>query len=141
MKETVCTIFGVIGSCIAGALGGWTSALNTLLIFMIIDYVTGLLVAFVFTKSPKTKNGGASSKVGFIGIIKKIMLLVLILVGHQIDIVLGVEYVRNGIIIAFIVNELISITENTGLMGVPLPKILVKAIDLLNDKKEGFGNE
>lgn len=136
MKPTICTTLGMIGSLIAGAFGGWDGAFITLLIFMCIDYVSGLAVALVFRKSPKTKSGGGSSSVGWRGLCRKGMTLLIVLVAYRLDLVLNTSYIRDTVIIGFIVNETISITENAGLMGVPLPKVIVKAIDILNDKEE-----
>ena len=137
MKHMVCTILGMLGSIITGAFGGWDGAFITLLIFMSIDYVSGLAVALVFRKSPKTKSGGGSSSVGWKGLCRKGMILLIVLVAYRLDLVLGTEYIRNTAIIGFIANETISITENAGLMGVPLPNVITKAIDILNDETGG----
>ena len=137
MKHMVCTILGMLGSIITGAFGGWDGAFITLLIFMSIDYVSGLAVALVFRKSPKTKSGGGSSSVGWKGLCRKGMILLIVLVAYRLDLVLGTEYIRDTVIIGFIANETISITENAGLMGVPLPKVITKAIDILNDETGG----
>ena len=118
MKETICTAFGLVGSFIAALFGGWDSALETLLIFMGVDYVTGLMVAAA-GKSPK---GKLSSKVGWKGLAKKCVILLLVLVAARLDVVLGTSYVRAGVCIAFLCNEVISILENAGLMGVPHTK-------------------
>lgn len=136
MKTTICTILGVIGSGIATIFGGWDSGLATLLIFMGLDYVSGLVVAGVFHKSNKTETGALESKAGWKGLCKKIMTLVFVVVAHRLDLVIGVHYIRDAVIIAFIANELISLVENAGLMGVPLPSIITKAIDILQKKTE-----
>lgn len=130
MKETICTIAGIVGSFIAGLFGGWDTALATLVIFMAVDYVTGLIVAAA-GKSPK---GKLSSKIGWRGLAKKCVVLLLVLVAAQLDAVLGVDYVRAGVCIAFLCNEVISILENAGLMGVPLPAVLKNAVELLQSK-------
>ena len=136
MKTSICTILGMIGSLIAGAFGGWDGAFITLLIFMGIDYVSGLAVALIFKNSPKTQSGGGSSRVGWKGLCRKGMTLLIVLVAYRLDLVLSTSYIRDTVIIGFIANETLSITENAGLMGVPLPKVIVKAIDILNDKVE-----
>lgn len=132
MKETICTIAGILGSFIAGLFGGWDTALATLLIFMAVDYVTGLIVAAA-GKSPK---GKLSSKIGWRGLAKKCVVL-LVLVAAQLDVVLGMDYVRAGVCVAFLCNEVISILENAGLMGVPLPAALKNAVELLQSKGKG----
>ena len=136
MKETICTIAGVMGGTLAMLLGGWDASLMTLLIFMGIDYVSGLVVAGVFHKSKKSENGALESKAGWMGLAKKAMTLLFVLIAHQLDVVIGVAYIRDAVIIGFIANELISITENAGLVGVPLSGVVNKAIDILTAKTE-----
>ena len=136
MKTTICTVLGAVGSAIATIFGGWDSGLATLLIFMGLDYASGLVVAGVFHKSNKTETGALESKAGWKGLCKKIMTLVFVVVAHRLDLVIGVHYIRDAVIIAFIANELISLVENAGLMGVPLPSIITKAIDILQKKTE-----
>lgn len=135
MKHGICAVLGMVGSLIAGAFGGWNGAFVTLLIFMAADYLSGLAVALVFKKSPKTNSGGGSSRVGWKGLCRKGMTLLIVLVAYRLDLILGVNYIRDTVMIGFIANETISITENAGLMGVPLPKVIVRAIDILNDKE------
>jgi len=141
MKGWICAAFGAIGAAITSLLGGWDSAMITLLIFMGIDYLTGIIVAGVFHKSGKSENGSLKSTAGFKGLCKKGMILLYVLIAVRLDIVLNIDYIRNAVIICFILNELISITENAGLMGVPLPKVIVKAIDILQKKAEVIPDE
>ena len=133
-KQMICTAIGAAGSFIASIFGGWDTALATLLIFMAVDYITGLLVAGVFHASPKSENGALESKAGFKGLIRKGLVLVVILVACRMDMLLGVNYIRDAACIAFIVNELISMVENFGLMGVPFPEPIKEAIELLQKK-------
>lgn len=141
MKEKLVTIFGAVGSVIAGLFGGWDAALQTLLIFMAIDYVSGIIVAGVFHKSPKSENGALESKAGWKGLIRKGMILLIVLIGCRLDIVIGSSYIRDGVCIAFIANETISIIENAGLMGVPIPAPITKAIEMLTKKAENKEGE
>lgn len=141
MKSLLLTFFGVLGSGIAYVFGGWNTSIATLLIFMGIDYVSGLIVAGVFHNSPKTKSGTLCSNRCWQGLFKKCMTLFFVVVGNQLDMLIDSTYIRDAICIAFIVNELISIIENGKLMGIPIPKILDKAIDLLNEKNGGAANE
>lgn len=136
MKNTIITGIGVIGSFIASMLGGWDSALVTLLIFMGVDYITGLVVAGVFHNSPKTESGLLESKAGLKGLFRKGMMLTIVLIAARLDIVIGADYIRDAVCIAFIANETISIIENAGLMGVPIPAIITKAIDVLKNRSE-----
>ena len=135
MKNQFLIGIGTVGSLVASFFGGWTASLSTLLIFMLIDYVTGLIVAGVFHKSKKTDSGALESRAGFKGLCKKGMILLLVLVGHRLDISIGTTYIRDAVCIAFIANETISIIENAGLMGIKIPAILENAIDVLKKKK------
>lgn len=136
MKELICTAAGLIGSAIAGLFGGWTAAMTTLLIFMAVDYISGLLVAGVFKRSTKTESGALESRTGWKGICRKCMTLVFVLIAYRLDIAIHTSYIKDAVCIGFMVNELISITENAGLMGLRLPKALVKSIDILKNKME-----
>ncbi len=137
MKQSILTIIGAIGAFVTSLFGGWDAGLTTLVIFMTIDYLTGFIVAGVFHKSGKTENGALSSKAGIQGIAKKIMMLLMVLVAVRLDILTGTDYIRDAVIIALCGNELISIIENAGLMGVPIPKKLQDAIEVLSRKEEG----
>lgn len=136
MKTGICSVFGVVGSAIAAFFGGWDAGLATLMIFMALDYVSGLIVAGVFHKSNKTDTGSLESKAGWKGLCRKIMTLLFVLVAYRIDLIIGTDYIRDAVIIAFIANELISLVENAGLMGVPLPDVIIKAIDVLQKKAD-----
>lgn len=136
MKNTICGIMGLIGGAVASAFGGWSAGLTTLLIFMAIDYLSGLIVAGVFHKSPKSEGGALESRAGWKGLVRKGMTLLIVLIGCRLDILLGIMYIRDALVIAFIINELLSIIENAGLMGVPIPKVLENAIELLREKGE-----
>lgn len=139
MKIAFCSYLGIVGSAITYLFGGWSEAITTLLIFMVIDYIMGLIVAGVYSNSPKSKSGKLESGVGWKGLMKKCATLLFIVIANRLDLQLNTTCVKDGVCIAFIVNELISITENAGLMGIPIPKIISKSIDLLN--KEGDANE
>lgn len=134
MKNTICTILGVIGSAIASFFGGWDAGLVTLLIFMAIDYISGLVVAGVFKVSPKTATGALESRAGWKGICRKGMTLLVVLVAHRLDLVIGTNYIRDAVVIAFIANETISLVENAGLMGLPVPQVIKNAIEVLKQK-------
>lgn len=132
---------GVVGSFISAIFGGWSEAMTTLLIFMAIDYITGMLVA-VCGKSEKSKNGKPNSKVGFKGLCKKGMMMLIIIVAVRLDLLVGTTpYVRDATCIAFIVNETISIIENAGKF-IKIPKIIQEVIDFLKSKSnDSFEDE
>lgn len=136
VKSIMLTCLGTIGGGIAALYGGWTSAMTTLIIFMTIDYITGLIVAGVFKKSGKSKNGALESRAGFKGLCRKGMILLILLVACRLDLALGTTYIKDAVCIAFVANETLSIVENAGLMGVPIPAVITKAIDVLKSKEE-----
>lgn len=135
IKMTALGCIGLLGSFVSTLLGGWDAGLQTLLLFMAIDYVTGLIVAGVFKSSNKTESGALESKAGFKGLCKKGVTLLIVLVAVRLDIMLELNaFIRNAVVIAFCTNETISIIENAGLMGVPIPPIITQAIELLKKK-------
>ena len=140
MKSGITTVIGVIGGMIASLFGGWDAALVTLIIFMGVDYVTGLIVAGVFHNSEKTKNGALESRAGWKGLCRKGVTLLVVLVACRLDLVMGSNFIRDAVVIAFIANETISIIENAGLMGIPIPAAIMRAIDILKHKAESEGD-
>lgn len=141
MKESVVfSVIGVVGSVIASWFGGWDSSLTTLLIFMGIDWLTGLIVAGVFKKSQKTETGALESRAGWKGLCRKGVTLLVVLVACRLDLTMGTTVIRDAVVIAFVSNETISIIENAGLMGIPIPPIITKAIDILRKKSEESKN-
>ena len=134
LKTMICTGIGIVGSTVAAAFGGWDAAMITLVSMMVIDYLTGVLVAGVFHNSPKTENGTLESKAGWKGLCRKGMTLLIVLVASRLDIILGTGFIRDAVVIGYIANEIISIIENAGLMGVPIPEAIKKAIEVLQQK-------
>lgn len=135
LKPFLLSAAATIGGWICEMFGGWDDSITTLIIFMAVDYVTGIIVAAVFKKSTKTKNGALESKAGLKGILRKGGQLLIVLVGCRLDMIIGSDFVRDAVIIAIITNETISITENLGRMGVPIPGIIKKSIEILKGKK------
>jgi toxin secretion/phage lysis holin len=137
VKIYFCTAMGVIGAFVSKLFGGWTEDMMTLVIFMAVDFIMGLVVAGVFHKSNKSQTGALNSHAGWKGLCKKCVIFVFVLIAHRLDMLLGSDYIRTTTIIGFIANEMISIVENAGLMGIPLPEIITKAIEVLKHKSEG----
>ena len=136
LKDGICAGIGIIGSTIAALFGGWDAALVTLVIFMAVDYITGLLVAGVFHRSGKSESGALESHAGWKGLLKKGVILLVVLVACRLDLLMGSTFIRDAVIIAFIVNEVMSIAENAGLMGIRIPKVITGAIEVLKRKSE-----
>ena len=133
----ILTPLALAGSALAELFGGWDMALQTLMIFMVVDWITGgILLPAVFRKSPKSPNGALESRAGWKGLCRKAMILLYVLVGARLDALMGLNYIRNTVCIGFIINEALSIIENAGLMGIPLPVQIKKAIDILKTTAE-----
>lgn len=141
MREMFYTIMLSIGSALSYFVGGADTMFVVLCVFLLIDYISGIIVACVFKNSAKTETGKLNSAVSFRGLCKKVFVIVLVGVAHMLDVVLATSFVRGGVIAVFISNEAISIIENAGLMGIKIPAPLQKAIDILQDKGEDTHDE
>ena len=135
LKIYVCSAIGFVGGTIVSLLGGWDSALATLICCIVLDYLTGLIVAGVFNNSNKTETGALESRAGRKGLYRKIMIILLVGLAYRLDLLLGTDYIRYTVIIGFISNEVLSLIENAGLMGVPIPNVIKRAVDVLKNKE------
>ena len=135
IRARVSLLGGAIGGAVAAAFGGWSATLTVLVGCMAVDYGMGLLVAGVFHASTKSPGGGLESKAGWKGLARKCATLLIVMVAHCADVLLGTGYIRDAAAIGFCVNEMLSILENAGRMGLPVPKALQKAIDTLKDRE------
>lgn len=127
------TVFGVLTGVLSAIIGSWTIALEALGIIMLLDYATGLIVAGVFHKSPKSQGGALESKAAFKGLCKKALIIVIVAAFHQADRIFGKTFFRDGAAAAFFVAELISVVENVGLVY-PLPAFIMKALEWFQAK-------
>lgn len=126
MGKVVYTMIAVILGSIANALGGFDSALRLLIVLIIADYITGIAVAIKLQK--------LDSSVGFTGLIKKVIILILVWIGFELDKSLGSQFLRNAIIFFYASNEGVSLLENTSKLGVPYPDKLKDILEQLKDK-------
>lgn len=131
MRQTICTIVGVAGSVAASFFGGWDAAMAALVISAAVDYISGSLVALVFHNSPKSESGSYNSAYGLKGLCRKGLMMLFVLVAVQLDRLIGADYVRDTVCIGFCLNEVLSIIENLGLAGVPMPQAVIKALEQL----------
>lgn len=140
VKNTVLGAVSAAAGAVAQALGGWDGALKTLVVFLAADYVTGLLVAGVWKRSGKSSSGALDSRAGFKGLCRKGAALLVVWIGAMLDASMGTQYVRTAVCLFFVGNEGLSLLENLGLMGVPLPRFLERALEVLREKgDEGNG--
>lgn len=134
IKDTVLVVLAGLGSILANMFGGWDAALRVLVFFMAADYISGLVVAGVFRRSPKSEGGALESRAGFKGLCRKGGILLLVLVATKLDELTGAAYVRTAVCFFFIANEGLSIMENLGLMGVPMLPFMKKMLEAMRDK-------
>jgi len=133
MKEfwnTIQMIFAVIGGWLGYFLGGCDGLLIALIVFVVCDYITGVLCAISDRK--------LSSAVGFKGICRKVLIFILVGIGNVIDVqVLGTPGVlRTAIIFFYLSNEGLSLTENVAHLGLPIPEKLKAVLEQLHDRDE-----
>jgi len=133
-KQILCSVMGAIGGAAAWAFGGWDKAMIALVVCISVDYISGSIVALVFHKSNKTASGAYNSAYGLKGLCKKGLMLLFVMVAVQIDRILGSTYVRDTVCIGFSINEILSIVENLGHAGVPMPSVITKALEQLQSQ-------
>lgn len=136
VKNTALLVLAAFGGAVAQILGGWDALLKALLICMAVDYVTGVVLA-ALGRSNKSDSGHISSHAAVTGIIKKGVVLLIVLVAAALEGATGTEFIRDTVIIFFIGSEGLSIVENAGLLGVPMPAALKKWFEVLRDKGDG----
>lgn len=136
MKETVCAVIGAAVGVGSWLVGGFDVSVMALMLCMGVDYATGLIVAGVFHSSPKTKGGGLDSQVGWKGLARKFVTLLIVVMANLADLLLEVHYIRDAVIAAFCANECISVLENAGLMGIRIPRVLTAALEKLGEEDE-----
>ncbi len=124
-----CSLMGVLGSLLTFSFGLWPESLTLLLVAMGIDYITGVTAAI-------TEKRGLNSGHGAWGLAKKGIMLLVILLSHRIDVLMEINNLAMaGAIYFYLANELISITENLGRIGIPMPDRLRQLIEVLKNKK------
>ena len=136
IKEILTAGVGALGGLMSWLYGGFGDAMLVQIVFMALDYMTGLIVAGVFHKSSKSETGALESKAGWKGLCRKGMTLGIVMMAALLDRIMGTAYIRDAVVVGFIFNESLSILENAGLMGVSYPRALKNALDLLNQKGE-----
>ncbi len=141
IKNAALGVLAIVGSAVAEALGGWDMALQVLIGFMVLDYVTGWLVAAVWHRSSKSESGALSSNAGFKGLIKKGVILAIVWMGAMLDRVTGSNFARTAVCMFFIANEGLSILENTAIMGVPYPTFVKNMLDAMRQSGDSGENK
>lgn len=128
METTFKSVIAVGGAAASFLFGGWSSLLSILLTFVVIDYISGVTAAGL--------RGELNSEVGLVGIAKKVAIFGVVAVGHLVDTALGNAHLfRDTAIFFYLANEVLSILENIGRIGVPVPEKLKNAVEVLRQKE------
>ena len=141
MKDAISAVVGFSAGLISWAVGGFDTPVLALIVCMAVDYATGLIVAGIFHASPKTRGGGLDSRVGWKGLARKIVTILIVVVANLADILLELHYIRDAAVIGFCANECISILENAGRMGIRIPGALTAALEVMNQEGENADAE
>ena len=141
MKALFILILAALGTFVSGVIGilfgGWATPMAVLLIAIGLDYASGVIVALFFKKSPHTKGGGLSSSVGLKGLFRKFVMIFLVALDYQLDKIVGTQnMIRDAVAVFFIANEAVSLVEIAGLMGIPIPRIILTGIEVLKGKAD-----
>ena len=128
--ETQIKAAAAVGGAIASFLfGGWSALLTILLAFVVLDYISGVLAA--------GKEGKLNSDIGLWGIARKVSIFVVVAIAHLVDTALGDAHLfRDAAIFFYLANEVLSITENLGRIGAPIPGIIKQAVEVLRGKSD-----
>lgn len=135
--DRVVKALAALTGAVAGLFGGWNQMLTILMVMMAADYLTGWIVAWC-GKSDKTENGGLSSKIGFIGIAKKGLIMLIVLVATLLDRAIGntAMMFQSMCVCYYIANEGLSLLENAGALGVPFPERIRQALESLREREK-----
>ena len=128
--NTIQLIFSAVGGWLGYFLGGCDGLLYALIAFVVIDYITGVMCAII--------NRELSSAVGFKGIFRKVLIFLLVGIANIIDVqVIGTGAVlRTAVIFFYISNEGVSLLENAGHLGLPIPEKIKTVLEQLHDRAE-----
>ncbi|KQX52008.1 MULTISPECIES: holin family protein [unclassified Paenibacillus] len=124
-------ISAALGGFVTYAFGEWNELLSLFLMAILVDYVTGIAASM-------KEQRGLNSQVGYWGLARKGLMLLVIMLAHRMDILMDTDLMMTGAIYFYLANEFISITENYGRLGLPLPSFMKQMIQVLRGKEEGL---
>lgn len=134
--DKIVKMLAAVAGAIAGLFGGWDLMLKVLLVFMVVDYATGWVVA-ILGNSVKTESGHLDSRISWKGILKKGLALAVVLLGAMLDKAIGQDHAfRTMAVWFYIANEGLSILENLALAGVPFPAGLKNILEQIREKND-----
>lgn len=140
--EKVVKALAAVAGAVAGIFGEWSTLMTILAGAMVLDYISGMIVA-ALGKSLKTEGGHIDSKVGFVGLAKKGFIIIIVLVATLLDKAIGTETMvfQTAATCYYIANEGVSVMENAGLVGLPVPAFIKKALEQIRDKADKGNKE
>ena len=134
MENSFKTLAAVSGAAVSFFFGGWSTLLGVLLAFVVMDYMSGMVAAAI--------EGVLSSSVGLKGIARKVFIFGMVAVAHLVDTAIGEgDVFRDATIFFYLANELLSIIENSGRIGLPVPDLIRQAVDVLKGKSREVGKD
>ncbi|MGO0058666.1 phage holin family protein [Brevibacillus fluminis] len=134
MENIIKSVIAVGGAAASFLFGGWSALLSVLVAFVIFDYVSGVVAA--------SAEGKLKSKVGLIGIARKVFIFCMVAIAHLVDTSLGDQnFMRDATIFFYLANELLSIIENAGRIGLPVPELIKQAVEVLKGKGDQRGSK
>lgn len=134
VKSSVFAVATVIGGTMSYFLGGWDMLLKVLVLLQGVDWLLGTGISAILHKSKKSEDGRLNSSAGWRGLFKKGITLVIVLVATQVGVVIGSDVIRDGVVMAYITIEVVSILELGELAGVPIPQVLRNAISSMQEE-------
>ncbi|MDO3408561.1 phage holin family protein [Saccharibacillus sp. CPCC 101409] len=121
------------GAVVGYLFGGWNMLINLLVILVVLDWLTGWAAAWV--------RGELRSRIGFEGIVRKVAIFVVMAIAHLVDNVLGdLHLFRDAVVFFYLANELLSVIENLGKIGVPMPPVIRDAVRIFESKSRPAEN-
>jgi len=130
MENSFKSLVAVGGAAVSFFFGGWSTLLGVLLAFVVMDYLSGMVAAAI--------EGVLSSSVGLRGIARKVFIFGMVAVAHLVDTAIADGHVfRDATIFFYLANELLSIVENSGRIGLPVPDLIRQAVEILKGKSGG----
>ncbi|XID95526.1 holin family protein [Paenibacillaceae bacterium WGS1546] len=127
MQVQAGVICAMLGAVVTFSFGVWNEALTFLLVLMAVDYFTGVAAAL-------KEGSGLNSNIGFWGLFKKGLILLVMMITHRLDVMLGADLIMGSAVFFYIANELLSIIENYGRLGLPLPERLKNIVTVLRNR-------
>lgn len=128
MSQIIKVVATAFGAVVGYAFGGWSMLIHLLLILVIVDWLSGWTAAWM--------RGELKSRKGFHGATRKVAIFAIVTIAHFIDTALNLSVFQDAVVFFYLANELLSVIENMGKMGLPMPEILRNAVQIFESKRK-----